>query len=106
MIRKGKPMPHGNEQQWTNFLSAMTLVLVRVSGMVAFAPFFSSTALPLRSKAVFVGAVAFLLAPLVTTLPEARSALSFPALMSELAVGLIYGLSLALLMEMLLFAGQ
>lgn len=91
---------------WTNFLSAMTLVLVRVSGMVAFAPFFSSTALPLRSKAVFVGAVAFLLAPLVTTLPEARSALSFPALMSELAVGLIYGLSLALLMEMLLFAGQ
>jgi flagellar biosynthetic protein FliR len=91
---------------WSNFLSAMTLVVVRVSGMVAFAPFFSSTALPMRSKAVFVGAVAFLLAPLVTTLPAARSAISFPALMSELAVGLIYGLSLALMMEMLLFAGQ
>ena len=55
----------------------MTLVLVRVSGMVAFAPFFSSTALPLRAKAVFVRAVAFLLAPLVTTLPRAERAQLF-----------------------------
>jgi flagellar biosynthesis protein FliR len=91
---------------WTNFLSAMTLVLVRVSGMVAFAPFFSSNALPVRTKAVFTGAVAFLLAPLVATLPAARSAISLPALLSELAVGLVYGLALAMMMEMLLFAGQ
>ena len=56
--------------EWTNFLSAMLLALVRVSGMVVFAPFFSSTALPVRTKAVFVGAVAFLLAPLVATLPQ------------------------------------
>ena len=91
---------------WPGFLSSMTLVAIRVSGMVAFAPFFSSTALPTRTKAVFVGAVAFLLAPLVATLPAAHNALSFPALMSELAVGLIYGLALAMMMEMLLFAGQ
>jgi flagellar biosynthetic protein FliR len=91
---------------WTGFLSAMTLVLVRVSGMVAFAPFFSSTALPGRTKAVFAGAVAFLLAPLVATLPAANNAISFKALIGELAVGLIYGLALALMMEMLLFAGQ
>jgi flagellar biosynthetic protein FliR len=91
---------------WTTFLSAMTLVLVRVSGMVAFAPFFSSTALPIRTKAVFVGAVAFLLAPLAATLPAARSAISLPALLSELAVGLVYGLALAMMMETLLFAGQ
>ena len=50
----------------------MTLALVRVSGMVVFAPFFSSTALPLRTKAVFVGAVAYLLAPLVAALPGAQ----------------------------------
>ena len=91
---------------WTHFLSAMTLALVRVSGMVAFAPFFSSTALPVRVKAVFVGAVAFLLAPLVASLPGAHVALDFPALLGELAVGLVYGLTLALLNEMLLFAGQ
>jgi flagellar biosynthetic protein FliR len=92
--------------EWSNFLSAMTLALVRVSGMVAFAPFFSSTALPLRTKAVFVGAVGFLLAPLVAALPGARISLGFSALLGELAVGLVYGLTLALLNEMLLFAGQ
>ena len=91
---------------WTTFLSAMTLALVRVSGMVAFAPFFSSTALPIRAKAVFVGAVAFLLAPLVATLPGAHVAIGFSGLLGELAVGLVYGLTLTLLNEMLLFAGQ
>jgi flagellar biosynthetic protein FliR len=95
-----------NMPEWSTFLCALTLVLVRVSGMVAFAPFFSSTALPLRTKAVFVGAVAFFLAPLVATLPHAQTNLSFPALMGELSVGLVYGLTLTLLNEMLLFAGQ
>lgn len=93
-------------KDWTSFLSAMTLVLVRISGMVAFAPFFSSTALPVRVKAVFVGAVAVLLAPLVATLSAAHTEISFSGLLGELSVGLIYGLSLTLLSEMLLFAGQ
>jgi flagellar biosynthetic protein FliR len=84
----------------------MTLTLVRVSGMVAFAPFFSSTALTLRTKAVFVGAVAYLLAPLVAALPRAQVDLGFSALLGELSVGLVYGLTLTLLNEMLLFAGQ
>ncbi len=91
---------------WSHFLAAMALVLVRVSGMVAFAPFFSSTALPLRTKAVFSGAVAFLLAPLVATFPRARVEIGFSALLGELAVGLVYGLALTLLNEMLIFAGQ
>jgi len=91
---------------WTHFLSAMTLALVRLSGMVVFTPFFASTALPLRAKAVFVGATAFLVAPLVATLPGARVSLSFSSLLGELAVGLVYGLSLTLLSEMLIFAGQ
>jgi flagellar biosynthetic protein FliR len=92
--------------EWASFLSAMTLALVRVSGIVAFAPFFSSSSLPLRTKAAFVGTVAFLLAPQVAALPPAQLALSFSALLGELAVGLVYGLTLALLSEMLLFAGQ
>ena len=74
--------------------------------MVVFAPFFGSATLPLRAKAVFVGAVAFLLAPLVAALPDAQTSLSFSALLGELAVGLVYGLSLVLLTEMLVFAGQ
>jgi flagellar biosynthetic protein FliR len=106
--KKGRktPMPQGNEVEWGNFLAAMTLTLVRISGMVAFAPFFSSTALPLRTKAVFVGAVAYLLAPLVATLPNAQITLGFAPLLGELSVGLVYGLTLTLLNEMMLFAGQ
>jgi len=92
--------------EWSSFLSAMTLALVRVSGMVAFAPFFSSTSLSARTKAVFVGAVAYLLAPLVATLPNANVTISFSALIGEVSVGLVYGLTLTLLNEMLLFAGQ
>ena len=92
--------------EWSTFLIAMTLALVRVSGMVVFAPFFSSTALPVRAKAVLVLAIAYLLAPLVAGLPNARIELTFSSLLGELAVGLVYGLTLALLNEMLLFAGQ
>jgi flagellar biosynthetic protein FliR len=84
----------------------MTLALIRLSGVVLFAPFFSSTALPARTKAVFVLAVAYLLAPLVASLPNAHAEVSFTAILGELAVGLVYGLTLALLNEMLLFAGQ
>jgi len=84
----------------------MTLALVRISGMLVFAPFFSSSALPARTKAVLVLAIAFLLAPLVATLPNAHAEIGFAALLGELAVGLVYGLTLALVQEMLLFAGQ
>ncbi len=84
----------------------MTLVLVRISGVLLFAPFFSSNALPARTKAVLAGTIAFLLAPVVAALPQAHAEISLAALFGELAVGLVYGLTLALLSEMLLFAGQ
>src|SRR5579862_6165117 len=91
---------------WTAFLSATTLAMVRVSGVVVFTPFFSSNAIPVRTKAVFVGVVAFLLSPVVAALPQARAEISLAALLGELAVGLVYGLTLVMLSEMLLFAGQ
>ncbi len=94
------------DPQWSHFLSALILTLVRVSGMVAFAPFFSSNALPMRTKAVFVLAVAYLLVPLVVSSPGGAVTLSCSTLLGELALGLVYGLTLALLNEMLLFAGQ
>lgn len=92
--------------EWSQFLTAMTLVLVRVSGMVAFAPFFSASAFPMRIKAALTLAVAYLLAPLVATLPAAHAEINLAALLGELGVGLVYGFALVLLNEMLLFAGQ
>lgn len=91
---------------WANYLGAMLLALIRVSGMIVFAPFFSSAALPVRAKAVFAGSVAFLLAPFVATLPNARAEITVVAVLGELAVGLVYGVTLSLLNEMLVFAGE
>ena len=93
-------------RDWSIFLSVMILALVRVSGIVAFAPFFSAVSFPLRVKAGFTLAVTWLLAPLVATLPGAHASLTLPALLGELSAGLVYGLSLAFVNEMLVFSGQ
>ncbi len=92
--------------QWSLYLSAMVLALVRVSGIVAFAPFFSADALPARSKAVFTLVVAFLLAPVIASLPGADAEITVRTVLGEVAAGLVFGLTLALLNEILLFAGQ
>lgn len=96
------PMPGG----WPHFLSAMLLVLVRLSGLMVFAPVFSSGAIPARVKILFALAVAVLLAPVVAGLPSARATVGVLPVLGELAAGLLYGLSLALVAEMLTFAGQ
>lgn len=91
---------------WSEFFSAMVLTVVRVGGMLAFAPFFSSDALPVRTKAVLTVVVAYLLAPVVAALPGAHVVVTVSTLLGEVAAGLVYGLVLALLTEMFLFAGQ
>ncbi len=84
----------------------MTLVLVRVSGLMVFAPVFSSPAIPVRMKAVFALSVAFLVGPVAAGLPHARAELGVMAVLGELSVGLIFGLVLSLLFEALEMAGQ
>jgi len=85
--------------RWPEYLCAMVLTLIRVSGVIVFAPFFSSSALPARAKIVFAATLAFLLGPLVSSLPNSNSELRFASVVGELAVGLVYGLVLALLNE-------
>jgi flagellar biosynthetic protein FliR len=91
---------------WENTLEAMTLVLVRISGLMVFAPVFSSEAIPARVKAAFVLAVSFLVAPVVAAFPGAHAELGIMAVLGELSVGLVFGLTLSLLFEALEFAGQ
>lgn len=91
---------------WPQFLPAGVLVLVRMSGLMVFAPLFSSTAIAPRIKAGFVIATTALLAPLVGTLPHARVELDMAGLLGELGVGLTFGFALSLIMESLIFAGQ
>ena len=90
---------------WPGYLSAGVLVLMRLSGVVAFAPVFSSTAIAPQIKAGFVFAMTVLLAPAVAALPGARAVLDAKAVLGELGVGVVFGLSLMLLNEALNFAG-
>jgi flagellar biosynthetic protein FliR len=90
---------------WPQYLTAALLVMIRLSGLMVFAPVFSSPAIAPRIKAGFVFAMTVLLAPAVAAVPNARAELDMPAVLGELGVGLVFGLSLMLLNEALLFAG-
>jgi flagellar biosynthesis protein FliR len=90
---------------WPQYLTAAVLVMVRLSGLMVFAPVFSSSAIAPRIKAGFVFAMTILLAPVVAMVPGARAVLDGRALLGELSVGLLFGLSLMLLNEALTFAG-
>jgi flagellar biosynthetic protein FliR len=91
---------------WAHYLSALVLVIVRLGGMIVAAPFFSSQALPKQVKAVFVIATGVLLAPAVAALPKAHAELGIASVLGELGIGLLFGFSLTLMNEILLFAGQ
>jgi len=84
----------------------MVLVLVRVSGLMVFAPIFSSDAIPARIKTVFALATSIVLAPVVSALPLAHAEIGILPVAGELGLGLIFGMGLAMMSEILLFAGQ
>lgn len=91
---------------WIHYLSALVLAMVRLSSMMVSAPFLSSQALPRQIKAAFVFVVSVLLAPIVASLPMAKVQLGILPLAGEIGAGLIFGFSLTMLNEVLLFAGQ
>lgn len=93
-------------QDWPQFLTAAVLVMIRLSGLMVFAPVFSSAAIAPRIKAGFVIAITVLLVPAVAAVPNARVTLDVRAVLGELGVGLVFGLSLTLLNEALTFAGM
>jgi flagellar biosynthetic protein FliR len=65
----------------------------------------SSAAIPPRIKAGFVFALTILLAPAVAVVPGAHAEIGVTSIAGELGVGLVFGLSLTMLTESLLFAG-
>ncbi|MEO6806547.1 MAG: flagellar biosynthetic protein FliR [Edaphobacter sp.] len=92
-------------EDWPQYLTAAVLVMMRLSGLMVFAPVFSSSAIAPRIKVGFVFAMTLLLAPAVATVPGARAVLDTRAVLGELSVGCVFGLSLMLLNEALIFAG-
>jgi flagellar biosynthetic protein FliR len=87
-------------------LSAGLLLTMRFGSAVVTMPVFSSPGIPTRIKATLVFSLAVLLAPVAQTVPGTRLSLSAPALLSEVVVGLCFGLTLAFLNEALLFAAS
>src|SRR5277367_4589923 len=98
-------MPRGG-MDWVHYLSAMVLVAVRLSGLMVFAPIFSSGGISTQVKAVFLLTMSVLLAPVVAVLPSAHAELGLGAIAGELGVGLIFGFMLWMVDEMLSFTGQ
>ena len=92
-------------QNWPQYLASAVLVMIRLSGLMVFAPLFSSAAIAPRIKVGFVIAMTVLLAPVVAAVPNARATLDTRAVLGELGVGLVFGISLMLLNEALTFAG-
>ncbi len=93
------------EQSLTDFFGAGVLVAVRLSGLMVFAPVFNSSAIAPRVKAGFVFGLTVLLAPVVAAVPGAKGTLDVGAILGELGVGMVFGLSLLMLTEALTFAG-
>lgn len=100
-------MGYANSTDWPRLLTSAVLVMIRISGLMVFAPVFSSAAIASRIKAAFVFAITFLLAPVVMGLPQTagRGPLELNAV-SVLGVGLAFGFSLTIFTETLMFAGH
>lgn len=90
---------------WEQFLTAGMLVAIRLSGLMVFAPVFSSAAIAPRIKAGFVFALTILLGPAVAAVPGAHAEIGVGSIAGELGVGLVFGLGLMMLSEALVFAG-
>lgn len=91
---------------WSAFLTSAVLVLIRISGLMLFAPFFSATSIPRMVKIVFTLVLAGLLTPIAANHPGAAPELGLLPVLGELSTGLLFGLCLSLLMEVLNFSGQ
>jgi flagellar biosynthesis protein FliR len=91
---------------WARLLGAGTLLMVRLGGVIALAPPLNSPGIPPRIKVGFLLALTILLAPIAAGIPKARVDMEILPVLGEMAVGLLFGFSLSLLNEALLFAGS
>jgi flagellar biosynthesis protein FliR len=91
-------------QAWGNFLVTALLLLVRVSGLMVFAPPFSSDAIPVRIKLGLTLALTIVVVP-IAAVPHMPVHLGIEPILGELAVGLVLGILLVFLQEAMVFAG-
>ncbi len=90
-----------------NIISGFLFIGVRLSGLMLFAPFFSSDALPARVKAGLVLALSFVLYPMVAPHFPPTPLAHWPLLVfGELLVGAATGIATQLVFDAVQMAGQ
>lgn len=92
-------------QTWAQFLAGAVLLLIRISGLMVFAPPFSSEAIPTRIKLTLTLALTIVITPIAAASQKPLH-LSCEAILGELAVGFLLGLCLTFLQEAVAFAGH
>jgi flagellar biosynthesis protein FliR len=90
-----------------NNLDKAVLIAARVSMLMVFAPFFSSTAIPMPVQAGFTVALTAVLFPVIHVAPALQSAMSWvQILVGEAVVGLVIGLVMNFAFEGIEMAGE
>lgn len=86
-----------------------SLILTRVMAMIMIAPVFGTRALPIRFRLVLAGLIAVLVAPVAMS-DGLKGSLNpihiFSLFIGEVAIGLVFGLSVRLLFAAVALAGQ
>ena len=90
-----------------SLITGFLTISVRLSGLMLFAPFFGSTAVPPRVKAALVLALSALLYPMLSPTLTHRDLSDWPALVfSELLIGAALGIATNLVFDAVQMAGQ
>jgi flagellar biosynthetic protein FliR len=88
-------------------LGALLMIGVRITGLMLFAPFFGSIAIPARVKAVLLLALTGLLYPMVSAKMPQMSISHWPMMVfSELVIGVAVGITTNLVFDAVQMAGQ
>jgi flagellar biosynthetic protein FliR len=86
---------------------ALLTIGVRLTGIMLFAPFFGSTAIPVRVKAILVLALTALLYPMISgKIPQMRISQWPMVVFSELLIGLAVGVATNIVFDGVQMAGQ
>jgi flagellar biosynthetic protein FliR len=88
-------------------LPLLALVLARISGLVAFAPFFSGAGIPIKARVLLVGTISIVVLPFASAgmVPPSDFGSLFALMIGELLIGLAIGLMLTTVFSGLELAG-